>query len=327
MKTKFFFAIVFLISAGINIHFFTRENICVENNEPGSLHIYPEDQSSIDFPVSYDPENPKYKNFSLEGEVVVYVNFSLKGSIIESFRRKYDFVISDKLIKNIQEIIYFLNDYKIKFNEGDRLTLFYNEKDEKIIYLKFRNSVRKTISEVYLFNSLDGEKYFTADGLFLQPCITNGPFEGCPQVRFINDNNQLFPVFDVKISEKVKLPFLAKLMNTGQAKNTGGECEFIYSNFATRAYFKGLGNLNNLKKDSLYKKDVIIGKSGFVLQDGRNGVVYFLRKKDSTPVSPFNFHHIERTAMPEKYSLNFQIIRNFYARQLEFAKEFEKQYY
>jgi len=328
MKTKLF--IIFIVAGSVimNIYYFTKDEKCVEDSVSTEVFIYPADHSSIDFELSYDPENPQYMNFSLEGDNIIFANFYLKGSMIDSYRRKYDKRLSDKLIRNIQEIVYFLNDYKIWFNERDRVTLFYNEQNEKIVYLRFKNAVRKTLSDVYLFETIDGERYVNSDGSYLQPCIVNGPFDGCPDVRFINESNTLVPVFNVRMHHNVKLPFLAKLVNVDHSRNSGGEMEFIYSNYATRAFFKGLGHINDkLKKNSLYKKDAVIGKSGFVLQDGSGGVVYFLRKNENTPVSPFLFHHIERNFLPQKYDRNFQIVKSFYARQLEFRLKFEQQYY
>ncbi len=328
MKTKIFIIFLVAVSLIMNIYYFTKDEKCVEDYVSREVFIYPADQSSIDFDLSYDPQNPQYLNFSIEGDNIIFVNFYLKGSMIESYRRKYDRVLSEKLIRNIQEIVYFLNDYRIWFNERDRLTFFYNEQDEKIIYLRFKNAVRKTLSDVYLIKTIDGERYVNSDGSFLQPCILNGPFEGCPDVRFITDDNTLVPVFDVKMYQDLSLPFLAKLMNIDHSRNFGGAMEFVYSNYATRAFFKGLGHINDkLKKGSLYKKNAVVGKSGFILQDGRSGVIYFLRKNDNTPVSPFVFHHIEKKYLPEKYDRNFQIVKSFYARQLEFGIKFEQQYY
>ncbi|HSW59893.1 MAG TPA: hypothetical protein VLJ60_03795 [bacterium] len=328
MKTKLFITFIVAASVMMNIYYFIRDEKCVQEVVSEEVFMYPADHSSIDFELSYDPENPQYRNFSLEGDSMIFANFYLKGSMIDSYNRKYDKRLSDKLIRNIQEIVYFLNDYKIWFNERDRITLFYNEKDEKIIYLRFRNAVKKTLSDVYLFETIDGERYVNSDDSFLQPCISNGPFEGCPDVRFINEDNTLVPVFDVRMYQNVKLPFLAKLTNVDHSRNTGGELEFVYSNYAVKAFFKGMGYINDkLKKNSLYKKDAVIGKSGFVLQDGSSGVIYFLRKNENTPVSPFLFHHIERKYLPEKYNRNFQIVKSFYARQLEFGLQFEKQYY
>jgi len=301
--------------------------IYIEKTDNGEVLIYPDDISSIDTPFSYDPENPVYRSFSPDGDDIVYASFVLKGSIIESFERKYGTRISEKLIRNIQELVYFLNDYKIRFYQYDKLAFFYSVSDERILYLSFKSVLKKSISEVYLFNTIHGDRYLNFDNSYLQPCITNGPFNDCPDVRFLNENGVIVPVFDVKIRDSVRLPFLAKMIETGQTRRSGGEAEFIYSNYATKAVFKGFGSINNLRKNALYKKGAVIGKSGFILEDGKNGIVYYLRKKDNNPVSPFAFHHTEKILLEDKYQTNFQIVRNFYFWQLQNAKKFEKKYY
>lgn len=327
MKIRIFFAVMVAASFILNIYFYSQDEKFVDENIKGEVFLYPVDHSSLDYELSYDHQNPIYKSFSLDGDNVLFASFYLKGSIVDSFKRKYDRKISARLVRNIQEIVYFINDFKIRFSENDHVSFFYNEKDEKIVYLRFKSSVRKSVSEVYLFNTIHGQRYVSNNGDYLQPCMTNGPFSDCPDVRFLNENGTLVPVFDVKISQNINLPFLAKLINTDQSRNYGGEAEFIYSNYATRAVFKGLGSMNRLKKNSLYKKDAVIGKSGFVLEDGQNGIVYFLRRKDNSPISPFVFHHIEKMTLHEKYQQNFTIVKSFYLRQLKFVKEFEKQYY
>lgn len=327
MKIKLFFVLITLFSIALNIYLYTKDEKCVDESSKKELFIYPQDHSSLDYELSYDPVSPRYTNFSLDAENIIYSSFYLKGAIIESYRKKYDRQISEKLIKNIQEIVYFINDFKIRFSENDHLSFFYTADDEKIVYLRFRSSLKRSVTEVYLFETIHGLRYVTNDGEYLQPCMTNGPFSDCPDVRFLSESGTIVPVFDVRISQNVKLPFLAKLTSMEQTRNYGGEAEFIYSNYATRAVLKGLGSMSKLKKNSLYKKDAVIGKSGFILEDGHSGIIYYLRKKDNTPVSPFVFHHIEKLRLHENYQQNFMILRNFYSRQLNFAKDFEKQYY
>ncbi|MGI6394266.1 MAG: hypothetical protein ACOX2F_05995 [bacterium] len=328
MKSRLLLTLLIAISLSINAFFFLKKESSSHQISEQEFFLYPQDYSPIDLEFSHDPIQPQYINFSIGGEKIVFVSLILKGSIIDSFGRKYDKKISDKLIKNIQEIAYFLNDYKVWFSERDSIMFFYTEKEEKIVYFRFRNSVKRTLSDIYLFETVEGKKYYSSDGSYLQPCITNGPFEGCPEVRFVSEGNTILPVFDVNKYQNIKFPFLAKIMGIDYSRSYGGEIETIYSNYATRAFFKGFGEINSrLKKNALYKKDAVIGKSGFVLQDGKSGIAYYLRKKENTPVSPFTFHHTEKKHLPEKYNTNFQIVKSFYARQLEFGLKFEKQYY
>lgn len=323
------FVILFVISVSANIYlYFDSDEPQTEEDDEKPYMLYPTDHSSLDFPLSYDVDLPQFRTFSPNGDNILFADFVLKGTIAESFTRKYNTKLSQQVVKNIQEIVYFLNGFKIRFREGDKLTFFYDETSEQILYLKYKNSAAKTVSEVYLFDAGNGESYYTSDGYALQPCITNGPFKGCPQARFIYENNNLVPIFEVAANEEIHLPFLAKLMEFDQSRGLGGTMELIYSNYATRAFFRGLASITpSLKKTALYKEKTVIGKSGYIFSDKKGGIIYYLRKSDNSIVSPFTFHHTEAGQMQEKSMLNFQIFRNFYSKAVEYANNFEKDYF
>jgi len=329
VKNRFTYISVLLVSVFLNVFLYlNREPAPAEEEEEKPFFLYPTDHSSLDFPLTYDVDLPQFRTFSPEGDNILYADFVLKGTIADSFMRKYNTKIHPHIVKNIQEIVYFLNGFKIRFREGDVLTFFYNEKTGEILYLKYKNSAARTLSEVYLFDAGSGEKYFTADAYELQPCITNGPFKGCPRVRFLYENSNLVPTFETPVNEEIHLPFLAKLMEFDQSRGFGGSMELIYSNYATRAFFRGLAEINpGLRKNALYKEKAVVGKSGYIFSDKKSGIIYFLRKFDNTIVSPFVFHHTESRQMPEKSQLNFQIIRNFYSKASEYARNFEKSYF
>ena len=323
------FILLFIISVSLNIFLYLdSDEPQTEENDEKPFMLYPTDHSSLDFPLTYDADLPQFRSFSPEGENILFADFVLKGTIADSFMRKYNTKLSPHIVKNIQEIVYFLNGYKIRFREGDVLTFFYNEKNGEILYLKYRNLSARTLSEVYLFDAGNGSFYYTSDGYALQPCITNGPFKDCPRVRYVYENNNLVPVFEVPANDEVRLPFLAKLMEFDQSRGFGGTMELIYSNYATRAFFRGLGSINpSLKKNALYKEKAVIGRSGYIFSDKKGGVIYYLRKTDNSIVSPFVFHHTEGRQLSEKSMLNFQILRNFYSKASEYAKNFEREYF
>ena len=325
---KIFF-LLFLVSVVFNIFlYFGSDDEEIEEEDEKPFELYPTDHSSLDFPLTYDVDLPQFRTFSPLGNNILYADFVLKGTIADSFMRKYNTKLPQHIVKNIQEIVYFLNGYKIRFREGDALTFFYDEKTGEILYLKYKNSSARTLSEVYLFDAGSGERYFTADGYELQPCITNGPFKGCPRVRFLYENSNLVPTFEVPVNDEIHLPFLAKLIEFDQSRGFGGSMELIYSNYATRAFFRGLAEINpGLRKNALYKEKAVVGRSGYIFSDKKSGVIYFLRKFDNSIVSPFVFHHTESRQMSEKSQLNFQIIRNFYSKASEYARNFEKSYF
>ncbi|MBP5435472.1 hypothetical protein J6Z39_06600 [bacterium] len=328
MKLRPLIILCFLISLGFNIYLLTRESDPEEEDGPKEFSLYPDDFSSLDVPISYEPEFPVFNTFSSEGEEILFADFAMKGSIYESYERRYGSPISKQLVKNIQEIVYFLNGYKLKFREGDRLTFFYEKKSEKIVYMRFRDSLNRAVSDVYLFNSSNGQAYFKSNNYRLQPCIKNGPFEGCPEVRFVYENGGLVPLFNVPKGSAVRLPFLSKIVEFDQNRTMGGTLEVTYSNYATRAFFRGLMSVNqSLRKNELYRENATVGRSGYVFSDGGSGVVYYLRKSGNTVVSPFVFHHTDLEQIPAKDQLNFMIARNFYSKMLEAAQKFEEKYY
>ena len=330
MKIKYLCWVLFSVSMIINIWLLVvekdSEKIEYVLNETES--IYPEDFSSFDQNISFEPEYPVYSGFTLEGDKTEFLDFSLKGTIVNSVQKKYDRKISRKLIRNIQEIIYFLNDFKVRFSKGDRISVIYRKKDSKIVFLRFKSVLKRSVHEVFLFKSKGAERYLTSAQEYLQPCITNGPFEGCPDASFINDGKNLAPVFNTGFNEKIRLPFLAKLLNMSESYSKGGELTFIYSNLATKAVFKGLARIDTgLKKNSLYHKGVTIGESGFVVNSSQKGIVYYLKKGENRIVSPFSFHHTEAIPIDEEEKINVKITISFFRDQYRSGKKFEKDYY
>ena len=147
MKLRPLIILCFLISLGFNIYLLTRESEPEEEDGPKEFSLYPDDFSSLDVPISYEPEFPVFNTFSSEGEEILFADFAMKGSIYESYERRYGSPISKQLVKNIQEIVYFLNGFKIRFREGDALTFFYDEKSGEVLYLRYKNSSARTVSE------------------------------------------------------------------------------------------------------------------------------------------------------------------------------------
>lgn len=330
MKIKVFCWTLFALSVFLNIYLFSgsRKEQKIENLLSEEQSVYPEGSSSFDDHISFEPECPVYSGFTLEGNKTEFLNFRLNGTIVNSIKDKYDRKISRSLVRNIQEIVYFLNDFKIRFSLGDRISLIYRKKDSRIVFLRFSSSYKRSVHEVFLFAGRGEERYVTSSHEYLQPCITNGPFDGCPDATFVTDGKDLVPVFNAGFAEKIRLPFLAKLLNVSESFNKGGEMTFVYSNFAVKAVFKGLSSVNtSLRKNALYSKGVSIGESGFVVNNSQKGVIYYLKKGENRVVSPFSFHHIESIPVDEKEKINVKITISFFKGQYMAGKKFEEDYY
>ena len=117
-----------------------------EEDDEKPFMLYPTDHSSLDFPLTYDVDLPQFRTFSPLGDNILYADFVMRGTIADSFAKRYNTKLPQNIVKNIQEIVYFLNGYKIRFREGDTLTFFYNEKTGEILYLKYKNSSARTVS-------------------------------------------------------------------------------------------------------------------------------------------------------------------------------------
>ncbi len=298
------------------------------DTEERECYIYPDNISSIDFAITPHPYFPRFSAYSLKGESIEFLDFYVGDSILSAIETKYDITMPSEFLRNIQKIAYFFNDFRVMFRERDRVSLFYRRDDKKIVYLRFKNSHRNSVQETFLFETEGREVYVTADGVYLQPCITNGPFSGCPQVGFTTEHNSLVPVFDLEPFSDIRLPFLAKLMSASQSSRLGGEVEFIYSNHMIRAVYKGLASINSgLKKDSLYKPGTLIGKGGYPLPDRKKGVVYYLRRRDGSVISPYLFHHTERMEVDENRQTNLRIASSFYSKWYRSGISFEEKYY
>ena len=148
------FVLLFIISISINIFLYLNsDEPQVEEDEDKPFMLYPTDYSSLDFPLTYDVDLPQFRTFSPKGDNILYAEFVIRGTIADSFAKRYNRKLSQQIVKNIQEIVYFLNGFKIRFREGDALTFFYNEKTGEILYLKYKNSSVRTVSEVYLYDA------------------------------------------------------------------------------------------------------------------------------------------------------------------------------
>jgi len=327
MMSKFVAAVI-VVSVFLNFYLFFRKNDAGVINDSNECFVVQDDISSIDNAITPHEDFPKFRSYSISGEVTKFLDFYIRGTISGSVKNKYDIEIPLSFIRNIQEIVYFFNDYRILFSEGDRISLFYRLSDGKIVYLRFENGRRKSVHETFLFNSKGKEVYVTSDGFHLQPCITNGPFNDCPQVSFVTEQNSLVPLFEMDDTRNIRLPFLAKLIGTSNTSSMGGEVEVIYSNHLVRGVFKGLSFINsNLRKDALYKPDFVIGKGGYPLQGGKKGVIYYLRRRDNTPLSPFSFHHTEKIEVESERRPNLVIASNFYTRWFQSGINFERKHY
>lgn len=330
MKIKYLFWVLFLASLFVNFYFviFDSDNDKASQVLEKTGSIYPDSYSSFEHNISFEPEYPVYSGYTTEGDETEFLNFRLEGTIVNSVKKKYDMKVSRKLVRNIQEIVYFMNNFKIRFSRGDRISLIYRKKDSKIVFLRFKSALKRSVHEVFLFNDGSEEQYITSAYEYLQPCITNGPFEGCPQVTFVTDGKFLVPVFNTGFNEKIRIPFLAKLINTSDSYRKGGEMMFAYSNFATKAVFKGFAKVNtSLKKNTLYHKGVFIGESGFIVNSIQKGIIYYLKKGENRVVSPFIFHHTEPVSVDKNQKINIRITRSFYRDQYKVGIEFETDYY
>jgi len=330
MKIKSFCWILFAASVILNFFLFSgiREEKEIEYFLNEEQPIYPENSSSFDDHISFEPEYPAYSGFTLEGDETEFLDFRLNGTIVNSIKDKYGRKTSRKLVRNIQEISYFLNNFNVRFSLGDRISLIYRKKDSKIAFLRFSSANKRSVHEVFLFAGSRDERYVTSSYEYLQPCITNGPFSGCPNATFVTDGKNLVPVFNAGFAEKIRLPFLAKLINTSESFSKGGEMTFVYSNFAVKAVFKGLSSVNtSLRKNALYNKGVSVGESGFVVNNSQKGVIYYLKKGENRVVSPFSFHHVESIPVDEKEKINVKITISFFKGQYNAGKEFEEDYY
>jgi hypothetical protein len=325
-----FVPFILILSIVLNFYLFFRKSGYSEiSDEDYGCYLYPEDVSSIDHGMTPHEYFPVMKGYSISGEVTEFLDFYIRGTIVSSVKNKYNIDVPVSFVRNIQEISYFFNDFRVPFSEGDRVSVFFRKSDGAIVYMRFENSRRRSVHETFLFKDADdNEIYVVSDGSHLQPCITNGPFRGCPQVGFIMEQNILVPVFETSAASEVRLPFLAKITGTSTTSASGGEVEAIYSDHMVRAVFKGLITVNsNLKRESIYKPDVMIGKGGYLLQGDRKGVVYYLRRRDNSILSPFSFHHTEKVYVSEKRRQNLQIASNFYSRWFQSGTNFEKKYY
>ncbi|MCK5808784.1 hypothetical protein KAH37_07360 [bacterium] len=280
-------------------------------------------------PESIEYETIQYDTYSLDGTPVLFLNFSLHGTITDSIARKYHTNVSSQLIRNIQNIVYFFSDFKLKFRKNDRISLFYRPQDGKILYMRYKNRSRRAISEAFLFEDEAGERYFTSEGSYLVPCLVNGPFDGCPNARLVRDRFGLVPVFSLPPQSPIYLPFKAKIMNISTSRKQGGEVEITYSNFLKKAWFKGLATIEtNLKKEELYSQNSVIGRGGYRKEKrGQDGVTYYLLNKDGSLNSPFLFHHTSQKQISEQFKNNFDISVRYYQRLYKRGYRFEKVFF
>ena len=325
------FLIIILSLVG-NLFFLFTAAWSEEKREEECSHIHEENDENISLfnrPESVDYETIQYDTYALDGSPVLFLNFLLQGTITESVEKKYHTKVPLQLIRNIQNIVYFFSDFKLKFRKNDRISIYYRQTDNKILYMRYKNRSRRSINEAFLFDDGFSERYFTTEGKYLVPCLVNGPFEGCPDARLINDRHGMIPVFSLPPQSSVHLPFKAKMMEIGKSRKHGGQVQITYSNFMKNAWFKGFSHLStDLKKGELYRKDTLLGKGGYRKENkGMDGVSYYLLNKDGSLQPPFLFHHISYRAIDEQLKNNFDIAVRYYQRLYKRGKSFEKVFF
>jgi len=285
--------------------------------------------SLFDRPESLEYETIQYDTYSLDGTPVLFLNFSLNGTITDSIKQKYHMKVSPKLVRNIQNIVYFFSDFRLKFRKNDRISIFYQTSDNKILYMRYKNRARRAINEAFLFEDEAGERYFKSEGSYLVPCLVNGPFDGCPDARLVKDRYGLVPIFSLPPQSPVYLPFKAKLLDITTSRKQGGEIGIMYSNFLKKAWFKGLSNIETgLKKGELYSQNRVLGRGGYRKEnEGQDGVIYYLLNKEGSLASPFLFHHISRKQISDRLKNNFDIAVRYYQRLYKRGYHFEKAFF
>lgn len=311
MKNKLL--IVFLaVSLAANGYLWNKFVIKKTAEKEESCFIYPQDQSSIDFPATVIPPKPVFTGYSINGQRIFFLDIFVRGDLLNSVKNKYDIKISEDLVRNIQYLIYFFSEYKIIFNDKDRISLYYRENDKKIVYLRYKSRVDRSIHEGFLTETPSGEAYINANGEYITPCIKNGPFEGCPDIVFEKAKDLLMPVFLLGQVSRVKIPFDGKITALSDNTATGGNIEVTYSEYKIKGNYQYLGRISKVTSGKRYKKGTELGYSGYKKYNNLDGVAYFLKNNEGAVISPFVFHHTEKKQLAESLKTNFSILVNFY---------------
>ncbi len=303
-------------------------NETVEPEEQAECRLYPEGECAADFPASLTDRSPLFHAYSLRGEPTVFIDFSLKGTIPESIEAKYGRETPTEIVRNIQLLVYFFLDYQVRLGTNDRVAFFYRPADNKITYLRLRSRAYNAVFEAFLYEKDGAETYVTIDGSVLPPCLKNGPFADCPEVRLEKKQEVLVPVFLLPLNGEVRFPFDAWVLKITDFSKTGGSVQVTFPDQGLVGFFEYLGTVSpQIKTGKRYRKGTVVGTGGFAKRGESDGVRYFLERRDGTPVSPFFFHHTYLRLIPAEEKTNLTITQNFYRNWHKQGQEFEKQYY
>ncbi|HOW51692.1 MAG TPA: hypothetical protein PLV42_06575 [bacterium] len=305
--------------------FFDEE---VEEVETAECRLYPESECAADFPASLRDRVPLFHAYSIRGDQTVFLDFSLKGTISESIQAKYDREVSTDIVRNIQMLVYFFLDYQVRLGKNDRIALFYRPEDNRITYLRLRSRAYNAVFEAFLYEKDGVETYVTIDGSILPPCLKNGPFVDCPDVRLEKKQEVLVPIFLLPQNGEVRFPFDAWVLKITDFSKTGGSVQVTFPDQGLVGFFEYLGTVSpQIKEGRRYRKGTVVGTGGFAKRGEMDGVRYYLERRDGTSVSPFFFHHTYLRLIPSEEKTNFTITQNFYRNWHKQGQEFEKQYY
>ncbi len=328
-RLRFIITFMFLVfSVTLNIYLFNNRHEEIENItetiSDSECHLYPTNQCLIDFPAETETFANLYKAYSISGDNIIFMDFKLSGSITNSIKDKYGIEPDAKLIRNIQHLAFFFLDFKISFRDGDKISLFYRDADSKIVYMRYKNRSKKSIYEAFLTETNGKEIYLSQTGAYIEPCIENGPFIGCPQTKLTMLNGNLQPVFIVSPHSEIKTPFDATVIAVNSNNRTGGSVELYYEKYHKTAFFGYIGNISSLiSVGKRIKEGTIIGYSGFDKEKKYDGIIYYLKGQDAV-TSPFLFHHLERKSIKENDMVNLSITKSFYRRWLQRGLNYEK---
>ncbi len=310
------------------------DRVFAERQPCPECRLYPAYECSVDFPATMRETKPLFEAFSIRGEPMRFLDFVVQGTLTDSVLAKYGREFPVEMVRNTQMLAYFFLDYQVRLGNGDRISLFYRVEDNKILYLRLASRSYSSIFEAFLYqqgqpgSEMEREIYVTADGSVFPPCIKNSPFPGCPPVRLEKKQETLVPLFLLPHNTEVRIPFDAWIISVTDFAKTGGAVQAFFPDHGLVAFFEYLGTVNpHIRKDRRYKAGALLGTSGFAKREGRDGVRYYLERRDGTPVSPFFFHHTYSEMIPIEERTNVTITQNFYRNWLRQAQQYERHYY
>ncbi len=320
--------LLFALSISFNFYSFIKKDSVTIKTEPENCYIYPINASSYEFPVSMAEKFSPFDAFSIDGDEILFYSVEFHSLIAEDIEKKYGIRLDDSVVRNLQQLVFFFNDFQLKFKEGDTISFFVRKKDNKIVYARLVSNSKKSLFEAFLTGRNSGENYINADGYYLSPCMKNGPFKECAGMSFEKQGKVLIPVFSMKHFSQVSLPFAGKIVDVSQNKISGGSVEVFFPDYGISAVFQYLGAVSEkIAKDKTLSSGTIIGVSGYKNNGATDSLIYYLKRRDGTMVSPFIFHHIEKYSISDDKKLNASIMVNFYRKWLEKGVSFEKQFY